>query len=654
MVRNQMLCIVAPVSADHAGQAAHDLDAKNTANLRAGCEALFEDLGFVHFACLAVLPPAGKTPSLLLELAIDPGIGADAVVDALVQKGAPLLGRLFDVPADTGALRTWLSTHLSRADGGYIGVRDRSVSQVRAEAKLFVAVRTAVASARGRMSQQQEPPTSRGLAHAAREVVNQPEHAFAATPSPRSFWRSPDLSTAVRVGLILLRLVLPALLALVVLAGVLATIGTAAIAAGSLVIGRDMVLGAAVFHPFESYAVAALRCVLIALGTLYLLTAALRAGVMPIATGLLLVLGVVFLFFAAPLVSPDSGDYLTDLGRFGGAIGILAVWGFGVLVYVAVVAVVAVAAVALALMVVPAHLGLPVLVPAIGVLLAAEALGWIMLLGWLAQGHLGVSTHIGALAALGRAGPWAPAAVLLLLSAFVVVAAIVLRLVWNGLSRAGKRVERFNKVTLGETPAVQQTHDAIEACEASLVGKVGHMISVTDVRSRLHGWALRLLMRFIMFLGESWFTESRLGNAEGIKFGHWHVIDGGRRLVFCSNFDGEFGAYLDEFILGASDGINLTWRWTELRARPPATAGQPGVARARRFPPTRLFAFGGCKHEQWFKAYARDSMVPHLFRYEAYPYSNQDITRATRLRDALATPSPDLVQDDRIMRAAES
>jgi hypothetical protein len=201
---------------------------------------------------------------------------------------------------------------------------------------------------------------------------------------------------------------------------------------------------------------------------------------------------------------------------------------------------------------------------------------------------------------------------------------------------------------------VQQTHDAIEACEASLAGKVGHMISVTDVRSRLHGWALRLLMRFIMFLGESWFTEARLGNAEGIKFGHWHVIDGGRRLVFCSNFDGEFGAYLDEFILGAADGINLTWRWTELRPREPAAVGQPGVTRARRFPPTRLLAFGGCKHEQWFKAYARDSMVPHLFRYEAYNHSNQDITRATRLRDALAAPSPDLVQDDRIMRAAES
>lgn len=653
MVRNQMLCIVAPVSAGHADQAAHDLDAKNAANLRAGCEALFEDLGFVHFACFAVLPPAGRTPSLLLELAVDPGIGADAVVEALVRKGAPLLRRLFDVTGNSEALRTWLSTHLSRADGGYIGVRDRSVSQIRAEVKLFFAVRAAVASARGRMLRQQEPPTSRRLAHAAREVLHQPEHAFAAAPSPRSFWRSRGLSTPVRVGLILLRLVLPAVLALVVVTGVLATIGTAAIAAGGLVIGRDLVLGA-VFHPFESYAVLAMRCVLLTLGLLYLLTAALRAGVMPIATGLLLVFVVLLGFFAAPVPLSDSRDYLTDLGRFAGAIGVLAGWGFGVLVSMAVVAGVALALAVVALMVVPAHLGLAVLGPVVGVLLAGEALGCVVLLGWLAGGGLGASAHVEALAALARAGSWAPAAVLFLLTAFVVAAAIGLRLVWIGVSRAGQRAKRFNKVTLRETPAVQQTHEAIEACEASLRGRVGHMISVTDVRSPLHGWALRVLMRFIMFLGESWFTEARLGNAEGIKFGHWHVTDGGRRLVFCSNFDGEFGAYLDEFILGASDGINLTWRWTELRTRAPAAAGQPGVTRARRFPPTRLLAFGGCKHEQWFKAYARDSMVPHLFRYEAYPYSNQDITRATRLRDALAAPSPDLVQDDRIMRAAES
>jgi|GEM_PF-1350226 len=652
MVRHQMLCIVAPVSTGQADQVARDLDPARITPLGDECRALCETLGFVHFACLAVLPPVDARPSLLLELAVDPGLGPDAVVDALVRKGTHLLCRLFDLPADAEALRTWLSRHLSPADGGYIGVRDRSVSQIRAEAKLFVAVRTAVASARTGLLQRQEPPTSQRLAHAARGVVQHPDHAFATTPSPRSFWRSTDLSTPLRVALILLKLVLPALLVAMLLVGVLATIGSTAVAAGSLVVGTKTVLGPPVFLSFDRYADWALGYVIVSLVVLYAVTAALRAGVIPIASGFLVAAVALFSFLVLPWVLPGPGGYLDKLWHFGGAIGILAAWGFGVLLYVVGVVIGALALAAVALLVVPAHLGPPVLLPVTAMLLVAEALVLDALLGWLAHGE--PARHVLALAALGQAGPRAHTAVLLLLTLFLVIAAVVLRVVWVGLSRAGKRLDGFNKVTPHETPAVQQTHPSIEACEASLVTKVGHMISVTDVRSRLHGTALRLLMRFIMFLGESWFTEARLGNAEGIKFGHWHLIDGGRRLIFCSNFDGEFGAYLDEFILGASDGINLTWRWTELRTREPAAAGQPGVTRARRFPPTRWFAFGGCKHEQWFKAYARDSMVPHLFRYEAYNHSNQDITRATRLRDALAAPSPDLLQDDRIMRAAES
>jgi len=653
MVRDQMLCIVAPVSGDQATRLTHDLAQPG---VRADCQAFFEGLGFVHFACLAVLPPTDRDPSLLLELAIDPGIAPDALVDALVRDGTPLLCRLFDLPADADALRHRLSTHLSRADGGYIGVRDRTRSQIDEEAKLFVAVRAAVASARARFQQNQEPPTSRQLAHAAREVINDPDHSFAATPSPRSFWRSTTLSTTRRVSLILLKLVAPAVLALLLLTGVLATIGSTAIGAGSLVIGTKIVLGESVFGPFHTYAGWALRYVLVSLLFLYALTAALRAGVVPIAGGLLVAVLSLFGFIVVPMFVQVTGHYLEDVVLFSGAIGVLAAWGVGVLVYVAVVLVGALLLAGLALLVVPAHLGLPVLLPVTAALLATEALVLNGLLGWLARGGLGLSAHFPALHELGQAGPGAPTAVLGLLTLFLVVAAILLRLVWNGLSRAGKRLDGFNKVALHDTRAVQQTHEAIEACEASLAGKVGHMISVTDVRGGFapRGTALRLLMRFIMFLGESWFTEARLGNAEGIKFGHWHVIDGGRRLVFCSNFDGEFGAYLDEFILGASDGINLTWRWTELRERRPAAPGQPGVTRARRFPPTKWFAFAGCKHEQWFKAYARDSMVPHLFRFQAYDFSNQDITRATRLRDALAAPSPDLLQDDRIMRAAES
>jgi hypothetical protein len=100
--------------------------------------------------------------------------------------------------------------------------------------------------------------------------------------------------------------------------------------------------------------------------------------------------------------------------------------------------------------------------------------------------------------------------------------------------------------------------------------------------------------------------------------------------------------------------VNLFWRWTELRKRHAAADGHPKVEHKRRkFPPTRLLVFRGCKHEQWFKTYARDSMLPHIYRWEAYSDSAKDVERATRLREALFGPR-NAIRDDQVMRALES
>ncbi len=207
-------------------------------------------------------------------------------------------------------------------------------------------------------------------------------------------------------------------------------------------------------------------------------------------------------------------------------------------------------------------------------------------------------------------------------------------------------------VALPEVP-MHRVHPSVQVCEAATARRTGHMISLTDIAGPAALRRLRFWLWLINLLGELVFTEGRLGSASGIKFGHWHVIDGGRRLLFCSNFDGSFGGYLDSFIRGASQGVNLIWGQTELRPRRAARADQPAVLRARSFPPTRLQVFCGCKCEQAFKSYARDSMVPHLYRFEAYCLSNDDIARATRLRSALQGRRS-AVKDDQIARALES
>lgn len=295
---------------------------------------------------------------------------------------------------------------------------------------------------------------------------------------------------------------------------------------------------------------------------------------------------------------------------------------------------------------------------------AGRTLFWVGLIG---LAVLGLVLAVIAACTLWRgwqegAGLWGAAWPLRALAAAQIAAAIYLLLVAGLLYLIapllippwGRARHRPTAATSHTALAPLQVHPTIEQCEAHLARRVGHMISLTELRRPwLHRPQLWLRLRIIAWLGHIYFTESILGNAPGIRFGHWHLIDDGRRLLFCSNFDGTFGGYLDDFILSAAEGVNLCWGLTEILPRRAAISGHPAIARAQRFPPTRVWMYAGCHNELAFKSYARDSMVPHLHRYEAYRLTWQDVNRATRLRNALfATPSP--VHDEALLRALDA
>jgi len=206
-----------------------------------------------------------------------------------------------------------------------------------------------------------------------------------------------------------------------------------------------------------------------------------------------------------------------------------------------------------------------------------------------------------------------------------------------------------------DVPRAQQVHPSIDECEALLADRTAHMFSLTDIRSpnAWSAWWIRASLRIVTLFGRVFFTGGRLGDAPGIHFGHWHIIEGGRRYLFCSNYDGNFGGYLDDFINGATIGTTLAWRWTTLKPRQSAAVGQPDVKAERSFPPTRFVAFRGVKCELKFKSYARDSMLPHLYHFEARNATIDEIDLATGLRDALFGERNDK-NDDLIMRAIES
>lgn len=664
MVRDQLLCIVVPTERGRADEVAALL---GQPAMRQDLDRLFRAMQCVHFACIALLPPWQRSPGalphpdLLLELAVDPGLSRTEVVDALLQTGLEALWTLYAPLVQPphanrrAQLRELLLRHASRADGGYVGYRDRTVRQIDDEAKLFLDARAAIADAR-----QRQPHAHSGTLVRAATALVAPggPHRFAAEQAPRGAWRRRWITPRMRLAMVAGALVVPALLLIAAMLGGLAGIGIAAIAAGSTAIGFDTAFGRLVFFDYARYSVHAVASVIVTLMLLETIAGMLLARVMSVTAAVLAVFGIFVLLLLVPYIGVQAGARPSILD-FLGAVGVLTIWGAGVLVFLLILGAAAGVLLAVALAISPPHLGLRALL--------AVSLVLLCLAGWALHEGLGMLVAIdhpavrdfGPLRALREGTPrWgiAPAdAVVLWLLVFTAIGVRLMRMAWVALPRLWPIAARADRPRLYDVEAAQQCHPRIAECEAALTGRASHMLSVTDVRDTTvwHRWMLRLLLRTITFVGEAWYTEGRLGDASGIKFGHWHLIDGGRRLLFCSNYDGSFGGYLDEFINGASQGINLIWRWTELRPRPAAVDGHPAVTRRRSFPPTRLLALRGCKHEQWFKAFARDSMVPHVYRFEAYRHTNQDIERATRLRDALRGERS-LVKDDVIMRCVES
>lgn len=594
IVREQMLCIISPKWAGGSeafSQAGLD-------NLR----WLFRDVGVVHFASLALLPPrpgasANELPSLLLELAVDEGIRPNDLLERLARHPSGAMWALYrsywaDVsPPSVGlrneALLLFLRVRLSVADGAFVGPRDRTVDQVSRERSLFEAARSYAAT----LPAAQKSTRAMYALALARWAFQTPSFEPLTCAAPRSFWRTLAARSYVRRWILLSVAAL-----LTIAASVGAIYAVSGLAQGGLTPLQGAVSGLQV-------------------GLRFLLSALLATLVLKFVFGVL-----------RALVRPWD-RWLTALAREFERPN--DAWSSRV----------------------------------------AYVFGWLVIIGAIGLGYASL-VYIGC----GTAGlaslrfsdrpAWLLRAVAAYAGLFTTLFAV---LVW-GLRRTRvsasaalpapgtDRLRRWFRRPIDESiPRAQQVHESIDRCEADLVAGTAHMISLTELRWPFawSAWWTRRVLRFVSFAGHVMFTEGRLGNAPGIQYSHWHVVDEGRRLLFCANFDGTFGGYLDDFILGPSGGTTLFWRWTCLRPRRAATAGQPEISHRRDFPPTRFLLYRGVKCELKFKAYARDSMVPHVFRFDACELTLDQKMAGTAFRDALFGARTD-VSDDTIMRALES
>lgn len=128
-----------------------------------------------------------------------------------------------------------------------------------------------------------------------------------------------------------------------------------------------------------------------------------------------------------------------------------------------------------------------------------------------------------------------------------------------------------------------------------------HLASITTVKA---GWFRRWTLRIVLFVARLAARTANKGELSGIPsihFAHWSLLDGGRTLLFLSNYDGSWENYLDDFIDKASTGLTGIWSNTE------------------GFPATRFLTRGGARDGPAFKEWARYNQTYTNAWYSAYP-----------------------------------
>lgn len=153
-----------------------------------------------------------------------------------------------------------------------------------------------------------------------------------------------------------------------------------------------------------------------------------------------------------------------------------------------------------------------------------------------------------------------------------------------------------------------------------------HMASITIVKE---GWLRRrtlwLVLWAVNLLARARAIHGELSGIASIHFAHWSMIDGGRRLLFLSNFDGSWENYLDDFIDKAHAGLTAIWSNT------------------LDFPRTRYICWDGATDGPRFKAVARDSQTVTNAWYSAYlKLTVEGIDNNSSIREELSNPKLDV------------
>lgn len=216
-----------------------------------------------------------------------------------------------------------------------------------------------------------------------------------------------------------------------------------------------------------------------------------------------------------------------------------------------------------------------------------------------------------------RLTPWVRISVVLLFALVLLPLLIPVFLVWVWVLR------RHEKSDPKEFRPVSPEHvERIAAREDRIVQN--HYAAMFPVKpGRFRRVTLWLVLRVADLIART-STKGVLMGIPSIHFAHWSLIDGGRRLLFLSNYGGSWGNYLDDFIDKSS--VGLTGIWTNTTD----------------FPPTRWLVKDGSRDGPRFKSFARRKQTVSNVWYSAYTnLTVQNIDNNSAIREDLFTTLDD-------------
>ena len=146
--------------------------------------------------------------------------------------------------------------------------------------------------------------------------------------------------------------------------------------------------------------------------------------------------------------------------------------------------------------------------------------------------------------------------------------------------------------------------------------------SIKPVLFRL--WTLIGVLAAVDYAARHIVRRGRLGRIRTIHFARWVFLDGKKRMVFFSNYDGTVDSYMDDFINKAGFGLNALFC--------------NGVGYLK----TNWLVLDGCRDEEKYRNFLRRHTVPTQVWYKAYPGATAiDLERNTRIRQGLESPTLD-------------